>query len=99
MSSIIEEKIDKLESHFKEFRKDANEDRVLLQNMSYSLLGSAFNGNKGVISFMEDFEKRIQALEDKQILADEKASNMKWFERGIIGIIFTYLAYLITHIK
>lgn len=99
MSTIVEEKIDKLEGHFKEFRKDAQEDRVLLQNMSYSLLGSSFNGNKGVISLMEDFERRMKILEDKQILADDKANNMKWFERGIIGVVFSYLAYLITHIK
>jgi hypothetical protein len=99
MSSIVEEKIDRLEIHFKEFQKDAREDRVLLKNVSYSLLGSAFNGNKGIVTFMEDFEKRIKALEDKQIIDDHKSDNMKWFERGIIGVVFTYIAYLITHLK
>ena len=99
MASEIEEKIDKLDLHFKEFRKDAKEDRIMLQNVSYSLLGSDFNGRKGVIFFMEDFEKRIKILEDKQILADDKAGNMKWLERGIIGLILGYLGYLFQQIK
>jgi hypothetical protein len=49
-----------------------------------------------MVHLLDDIDKRVQTLEDKQILADEFSNNIKWFQRGLLGIIFAYLTWLIT---
>jgi len=96
MTKIENEKIDRLENHFKVYKTDMIDVRNSVNNIENALIGSSLNGNKGMVHLLDDIKERVKDLEEKQILADELASNIKWFQRGLIGILFAYLTYLIT---
>ena len=64
-----------------------------------ALIGSALTGNKGMVHLLDDIKNRVQDLEDKQILANDRLETFKWFQRGVIGIIFAYISWLLTIIN
>lgn len=93
---IMEEKIDRLENHFKVYKTDMIDVRDSVRNIESALVGSALNGHKGMVSLLDSLDKRVQELEDKQILDGDKLDTLKWFQRGLIGIVFSYILWLIT---
>ena len=93
---IMEEKIDRLENHFKVYKVDMVDVKDSVRNIESALIGSNFNGNKGMVHLLDTIDKRVQELEDKQILQEDFTNNIKWFQRGLLGIIFAYLTWLIT---
>jgi hypothetical protein len=95
MNKIESEKIDRLENHFKVYKSDMNDVINSVNNIEIALIGSTLNGNKGMVHLLDDIKTRVKDLEDKQILSDELTSNLKWFHRGLIGVLFGYITYLI----
>lgn len=93
---IMEEKIDRLEHHFKVYKSDMVDISHTVKNIENALVGSNLNGHKGMVHLLDQIDKRVQILEDKQILADDKLDTLKWFQRGLVGIFFAYLTWLIT---
>ena len=89
MTKVEGEKIDRLENNFNEI-KDS------VRNIESALVGSNINGNKGIVNLLDSIDVRVQSLEDKQILADEFINNLKWFQRGLIGVIFAYISWVLT---
>ena len=89
MTKVESEKIDRLENHF-------NEVKDSVRNIESALVGSNVNGNKGIINLLDSIDVRVQSLEDKQILNDEFINNLKWFQRGLIGVIFAYITWVLT---
>jgi len=89
MTKVEGEKIDRLENNFNEI-KDS------VRNIESALVGSNINGNKGIVNLLDSIDVRVQSLEDKQILNDEFINNLKWFQRGLIGVIFAYISWLLT---
>jgi len=94
--SIMEEKIDRLENHFKVYKSDMIDVISSVRNIESALIGSSLNGNKGMVSLLDSLDKRVKALEDKQILDADKLDTLKWFQRGLIGIVFSYILWLLT---
>lgn len=93
---IMEEKIDRLENHFKIYKSDMIDVKDSVKNIESALIGSSLNGHKGVVSLLDSLDKRVQDLEDQQILYADKLDALKWFQRGLIGIVFSYILWLIT---
>lgn len=93
---IMEEKIDRLENHFKVYKSDVLDISHTVKNIEVALLGSNYNDKKGIVYLLDSLDKRVQTLEDKQILADDRIDTLKWFQRGVIGVIFAYITWLIT---
>ena len=96
MTKIETEKIDRLENHFQVYKTDMVDVKDSVRNIESALIGSHLNGNKGMVHLLDTIDKRVQILEDKQILADEFSKNIKWFQRGLIGVFLAYLTWLIT---
>lgn len=96
MTKLESEKIDRLESHFKIYKDDMVDVKDILKNVEISLIGSNLNGNKGMVHLLDSIDKRVQSLEEKQILTDDFNKSLKWFQRGLIGIFFAYLTWLLT---
>jgi len=94
--SVMEEKIDRLENHFKVYKSDMVDVIGSVRNIESALIGSSLNGHKGMVSLLDSLDKRVQALEDKEILNADKLETLKWFQRGLIGIIFSYVLWLLT---
>jgi O-phosphoseryl-tRNA(Cys) synthetase len=95
MTKIENEKIDRLENHFKVYKKDMVDVVSSVNNIENALIGSVLNGNKGMVHLLDDIKNRVKELEEKQILTDEFSKNLKWFHRGLLGILFAYITYLI----
>ena len=93
---IMEEKIDRLENHFKVYKSDMVDVIKSVQNIESALIGSNYNGNKGIVYVLDEVDKRVKELEDKQALSDGYIDSLKWFQRGLIGIVFAYLTWLLT---
>lgn len=96
MTKLECEKIDRLENHFKVYKSDMVDVKDTVRNIETALIGSNINGNKGIVNLLDSIDVRVQKLEDKQILNDEFITNLKWFQRGLIGIIFAYITWLLT---
>lgn len=93
---IMEEKIDRLEHHFKVYKVDMVDVKESVRNIESALIGSHLNGHKGMVHLLDSINKRVDDLEDKQLLQEDFTNNIKWFQRGLLGIIFAYLTWLIT---
>jgi len=96
MTKLENEKIDRLENHFSLYKKDMVDVITSVNNIEMALIGTNINGNKGMVHLLDDIKERVKDLEDKQILADEFNRNIKWFQRGLLGVVFAYLTWLIT---
>lgn len=97
MPFVTSEKIDRLEAHFKEFRKDASIDREINRDIRNALIGSEMNGKKGVIFLLETLENKVDKLEEKQLLIDENMANVKFVAKGLITAIIGFFLWLFTN--
>jgi hypothetical protein len=96
MTKIENEKIDRLENHFKIYKEDMSDVVNSVNNIEIALIGSALTGNKGMVHLLDDIKNRVKDLEDKQLLARELSDSIKWFQRGAFGVLFAYITWLIT---
>jgi len=90
--SILEEKVDRLENHFKVYKTDMVDVKEVTKDIRNLLTGTELNGHKGVVHLLEKLENKVDALEAKQILIDDNMNNVKYISRGFvmgfIGLIF-----------
>lgn len=93
---IMEEKIDRLESHFKEFRKDAAIDREINRDIRNALIGSNLNGNKGIVTLVDDVDKRLNEMEKRQMLYEEMFTGFKWSVGTIATGIVSFFIWFFT---
>lgn len=93
---IMEEKIDRLESHFKEFRKDAAIDREINRDIRNALIGSNLNGNKGIVTLVDDVDKRLNEMEKRQLLYEEMFTGFKWSVGTIATGIVSFFIWFFT---
>lgn len=94
---IAVEKIDRLEQHFKEFRKDAVIDREISRDIRNILTGTELTNKKGVIHLLETLETKVDKLEEKQLLIDENMANVKFVAKGLITAIIGFFLWLFTN--
>ena len=79
----MEEKIDRLENHFKIYKSDMQEVKNTLVIVSTALVGSNMNGNRGIIHLVDEVNKRLLKIENENILLQEALNNYKWSIRAI----------------
>jgi chaperonin cofactor prefoldin len=94
--SLLEEKVDSLENHFKVYKSDMNDVKGIVKNIESAMIGNNFNGNKGFVHLLDDVNKRLEKIEDKQILMDENMNNIKFVSKGIITAIIGFFVWLFT---
>ncbi len=66
---------------------DITDLKDVVKQLTSALVGSNYNGNKGVVHLVDSVEKRLDALEKQQPLSDETIKQVKFG----IGVIFTAL--------
>jgi uncharacterized protein (UPF0335 family) len=98
-NKLFLEKIDRLENHFKVYKTDMQDVKDVLKSVETSLVGSNLNGNKGIIHLLDDIDKRVHKIEEKQILYEEAFSNYKWGVRSLILGIGSIIYWLFTKDK
>jgi sugar-specific transcriptional regulator TrmB len=95
----MEEKIDRLEQHFKIYKSDAEELKSTVKNIETALIGSNLNGNKGIVNLLDEVDKRLNAMEKRQILYEEIFRGFKWSAGAIIGGVITFFIWFFTKDK
>jgi len=96
-NSILEEKVDSLENHFKVYKSDLSDVKDLTKDIRNLLTGTELTNKKGVIHVLESLEKKVDDLEDKQRSIDENMANVKFVAKGLISAIIGFFLWLFTN--
>ena len=95
--AILEEKVDRLENHFKVYKTDLTDVKEVTRDIRNILTGTELTGNKGVIYLLEILESKVDKLEEKQLLIDENMANVKFVAKGLISAIIGFFLWLFTN--
>ena len=95
--AILEEKVDRLENHFKVYKTDLSDVKDVTKDIRNLLTGTELNGRKGVIHLLETLEAKVDKLEGKQLLIDENMRNVKYVAKGLITAIIGFFFWLFTN--
>ena len=96
-TKLINEKVDRLENHFKVYKSDLSDMKDLSKEIKSILIGSDLNGNKGIIHLLKEIEMRVDEISDKNILLEENMRNVKYVSRGFITAIIGFIFWLFTN--
>jgi len=94
MSNLLEEKVDRLESHFKVYKSDMTDVKEVTRDIRNLLTGTELTGKKGVVHLLEQLESKVDKLEEKQILIDENMANVKFVAKGVITAVIGFFVWL-----
>jgi len=94
MSNLLEEKVDRLESHFKIYKSDMTDVKEVTRDIRNLLTGTELTGKKGVVHLLEQLESKVDKLEEKQILIDENMANVKFVAKGVITAVIGFFVWL-----
>lgn len=95
--AILEEKVDRLENHFKVYKTDLTDVKEVTRDIRNILTGTELTGKKGVIHLLETLESKVDKLEEKQLLIDENMANVKFVAKGLISAIIGFFLWLFTN--
>jgi len=94
---LLEEKVDRLENHFKVYKTDMVDVKEVTKDIRNLLTGTELNGKKGVIHLLETLEAKVDKLEAKQLLIDDNMDNVKFVAKGLITAIIGFFLWLFTN--
>lgn len=95
--AILEEKVDRLEQHFKVYKSDLTDVKEVTRDIRNLLTGTELTGKKGVIHLLEALENKVDTLEEKQLLINENMQNVKYVAKGLISAIIGFFFWLFTN--
>ena len=95
--SILEEKVDRLENHFRVYKKDMVDVKEVTKDIRNLLTGTDLNGHKGVVHILDKLEQKVDDLEAKQMLIEDNMNNVRFVAKGLITAIIGFLAWLFTN--
>jgi len=94
---LLEEKVDRLENHFKVYKTDMVDVKEVTKDIRNLLTGTELNGKKGVIHLLETLEAKVDKLEAKQLIIDDNMDNVKFVAKGLITAIIGFFLWLFTN--
>jgi hypothetical protein len=89
---MVEGRLDRIEEHLRLLKKSEDEKIILLLSIQSSLIGSPMNGNKGVISSLQNIIERLEKLEDTEAETQVYLKQSKFLIVVFIGAFITILA-------
>ncbi len=97
MTKEESERLDRIEQHLRSLKLNDEKQGDLLIDIKNTLIGSHLNGNKGLVNLVGELDSRLKTVEQKQALADEKLSTIKWTSRTIGGAIVAFFLWFFTN--
>ena len=97
MTKEESERLDRIEQHLRSLKLNDEKQGDLLIDIKNTLIGSHLNGNKGLVNLVGELDLRLKTVEQKQALADEKLSTIKWTSRTIGGAIVAFFLWFFTN--
>jgi len=95
----LSEKMDRYEKHREELKKDVKAVSDRQSEIVTLLAGSDMNGKKGIISLIEEVDKRTKFIETENKLIQKDLDNIKFWGRGASGLMFAILLVIINAVK
>lgn len=96
MQEIENERLDRMEDHLRLLKKSNEAQNSTLNSIENALVGTIYNGNKGITHMIHDIDKRVKNLEDDYSVTKENMRQIKLFAGGLGGLIFGYILFLIS---
>jgi len=96
MSTLENERLDRIEQHLKNLKLNDEKQGDLLLKIENALVGSQMNGNKGIVYLVSDIDARLKVLEQREALNDESIKNIKWLSRAIGTSIIAFFLWFFT---
>jgi len=96
MTPTESERFDRMEQHLKFLKEDNIAQNSKLSNIENAIIGTSYNGNKGIVFLINDIDERLKALEKKETIIDDNMKQLKWFARGVGTIILSFILYYFT---
>jgi len=93
-NKILEEKVDRLENHFKVYKTDLTDVKEVTKDIRNLLTGTELTGKKGVVHLLEKLEAKVDDLEAKQMLIDDNMNNVKFVAKGVITAVIGFFIWL-----
>lgn len=94
-TKLMEEKIDRLQDHFRVYKDDMQDVKALLKKVEICLVGSDINGNKGLVHLLDAIDERVNTMEKHHVLLKDALDNYKWSIRavtlGVVGLFFWWV--------
>jgi len=99
--SIESERLDRIEHHLKLLKENEIQNSKSLNNIENALVGNSYNGNKGIVFLVEDLNKRLELLEERDNIRQEHTRQVKFvlgtFFVGFVAVIYRLLQIGNTH--
>jgi chaperonin cofactor prefoldin len=85
-------KVDRLEHHFQTYKNDMEYVKDEMKDIKTAIIGNNVNGNKGFLHLVNELDKKVERIEQQNILLEENMKSVKFIKQGfimgIIGFIF-----------
>jgi len=95
----IREKIDEISRHHAKFKADISDVKSTLDKIENTLVGSTFNGNKGIVDLIDKIDDRLYEQEKQMILVQDAMTEYKWTARIIITSLIGFIFWFIKTLK
>ena len=92
---IDNERLDKIEQHLRILKKNDDEKTMLLLSIKNSLVGSEMNGNKGLVSAVDELDKRVEKLEEQGSEIHLFIKQAKWLAAVIVTALISLIFKII----
>lgn len=63
-TKLQDERLDRIEHHLSLLKKNDSDQMTLLLNIENALIGSKQNGNKGIVTKIDEIEERVDVLDE-----------------------------------
>lgn len=92
MSTHDNERLDRIEHHLSLLKKNDTDQMALLLNIENALIGSKQNGNKGIVTKIDEIEERVDDLDDFKKEATVYVRQSKFVIGAIVVALIALLA-------
>ncbi len=94
--SIESERLDRMEQHLKLLKTGSENQNKTLESIESALIGTIYNGNKGLTHVVNDIDFRLEKLENDYNVTKDNMNQLKWFARGLGGVMFAIVLWAVT---
>lgn len=85
-------KVERIEHHFQTYKNDMEFVKGKMKDIETAIIGNNVNGNKGFLHLVNELDRKVEVMEQKNVLLEENMKSMKFIKQGfimgLIGFIF-----------
>jgi chaperonin cofactor prefoldin len=95
-TKILNEKIDKLQNHFTVYKTDITDLKETVKGLTSAIIGSQFNGHKGLLQYIDLQNQKIEALEKNQTRYEDNIKHIKYASGvGFTALVTGFFSFII----